>query len=84
MPGTPIKRARRGSVTLDDGIVIAFPKLTHPRAGLSHAQWRALSPVEKIEQQLRLSLDRMCEIMSQPWEVARLPADRRQDDPRGG
>jgi hypothetical protein len=27
-----------------------------------------LSPVEKIEQQLGLSLDQMCEIISRPWE----------------
>jgi hypothetical protein len=37
MLGSPIKRARRGPMNLDDGTGIAFPKLTHPRAGLSHA-----------------------------------------------
>jgi hypothetical protein len=63
-----IRRARKAPITLADGTVIAFPKLTHPRAGLSHAQWRALSPVEEIEQQLGLSLAQMCEIMSPPWE----------------
>jgi hypothetical protein len=68
MPGTPIKRARRSSITLADGTVIAFRKLRHPRAGLSHAQWRALSPVEKIERQLGLSLDQMIEIISRPCE----------------
>jgi hypothetical protein len=69
MPGTPIRRARKGPpITLADGTVIAFPKLTHPRAGLSHARWRALSPVEKIERQLGLSLDQMAEIISRPWE----------------
>jgi hypothetical protein len=31
-------------------------------------QWRALSPAERIERQLGLSLTQMCEIMSQPWE----------------
>jgi hypothetical protein len=36
MPGSPIRRARRGGIRLADGTVIAFPKLTHPRAGLSH------------------------------------------------
>ena len=55
-------------MTLADGTVIAFPKLTHPRAGLSHGEWRALSPVEKIERQLGLSLDQICEIMSRPWD----------------
>ena len=64
----PIRRARKAPITLADGTVIVFPKLTHPRAGLSHAQWRALSPVEKIERQLGLSLDQMAEIMSRPWE----------------
>jgi hypothetical protein len=68
MPGSPIRRARRGGIRLADGTVIAFPKLTHPRAGLSHTEWRALSPVEKIERQLGLSLDQVCEIMSRPWE----------------
>jgi hypothetical protein len=42
--------------------------LTYPRAGLSHAQWRALSPVEKIEPQLGLSLDQMVEIISRPLD----------------
>jgi hypothetical protein len=55
-------------MTLADGTVIAFPKLTHPRAGLSHARWRALSPVEKIERQLGLSLNQMAEIIARPWE----------------
>jgi hypothetical protein len=68
MAGCPIRRSRKAPITLADGTVIAFPKLTHPRAGLSHAQWRALSPVEKIERQLGLSLDQMCEIMSRPWD----------------
>jgi hypothetical protein len=68
MAGMPIRRARRGAIRLADGTVIAFPKLTHPRAGLSHARWRSLSPVEKIERQLGLSLAQMCEIMPRPWE----------------
>jgi hypothetical protein len=42
--------------------------LPHPRAGLSHAQWRALSPVEKIERQLGLSLAQMAEITVRPWK----------------
>ena len=68
MAGCPIRRARKRPITLADGTVIAFPKLTHLRAGLSHAQRRALSPMEKIEQQLGLNLDQICEIMSRPWE----------------
>jgi hypothetical protein len=46
---------------------IAFPRLTHPRAGLSHAQWRALGPAEKIERLFGMSLDDLYEIMS--WEA---------------
>jgi hypothetical protein len=57
MPGGPIRRARRGGIRLADGTVIAFPKLTHLSAGLSQAQRRALSPMEKIEQQLGLNLE---------------------------
>jgi hypothetical protein len=53
---------------LPRGTVVAFPKLTHQRAGLSHAQWRALSPLEKVERQLGLSLDQMAEIISRPWD----------------
>jgi hypothetical protein len=68
MAGRPIRRARKRPITLADGTIIAFPKLTHPRAGLSHAQWRGLSPVEKIERQLGLSLDQMAEIIARPWE----------------
>ena len=68
MPGTPIKRARRGGIRLADGTVIAFPKLTHPRAGLSHAEWRALSPGEKLERLFGISLEPMAEILA--WPVA--------------
>jgi hypothetical protein len=68
MLGRPIRRVHRGPITLADGTVLALPKLTHPRAGLSHAQWRTLSPLERIEQQLGLSLDELCEIMSRPWD----------------
>jgi hypothetical protein len=63
MPGTPIKRARRGGIRLADGTAIALPKLTHPRAGLSHAQWRALSPDEKLERLFGMSLERAAEIL---------------------
>jgi hypothetical protein len=47
MTGSPLKRQRKLGVPAADGSVIAFPRLTHPRAGLSNAQWRALSPGEK-------------------------------------
>jgi hypothetical protein len=42
--------------------------LTHPRAGLSHAQWRALGPAEKIERLFSMSLDDLYAIMSWPIE----------------
>jgi hypothetical protein len=64
MAGSPIKRQRKLGVRLDDGSVIAFPRLTHPRAGLSHAEWRALRPAEKIERLLNISLDHAAEILS--------------------
>ena len=53
-----------GAVCAADGSVIAFPRLTHPRAGLSHAKWRALGPGEKLERLFGMSLDDLYEIMS--------------------
>jgi hypothetical protein len=70
MAGSPLKRARRTPVSLADGTVIAFSLLNRPRAGLTHGQWRMLSPAERIERQLGsmgLSLDQCCEIVSWPW-----------------
>ena len=60
MLGTPIKRARRGGISLADSTVIAFPKLTHPHAGLLSS--------EKIERQLRLTPDQIVEAISRPWD----------------
>jgi hypothetical protein len=60
----------QAGIRADDGSVIAFPYLSHPRAGLSHAEWRALSPSEKIELLLDMSLDRAAEILT--WPVAEL------------
>jgi hypothetical protein len=70
MAGSPIRRARKADVRADDGSVIAFPRLTHPRAGLSHARWRALSPSEKLERLFGLSLDDIHEIQS--WPIGEL------------
>jgi hypothetical protein len=70
MAGSPLKRQRKLGVTAEDGGVIAFPRLTHPRAGLSHAQWRALGPAEKIERLFGMSLDDLYEIMS--WPIGEL------------
>jgi hypothetical protein len=66
MAGSPLKRQRKLGVTAEDGSVIAFPRLTHPRAGLSHAQWRTLGPAEKIERLFGMSLDDLYAIMSWP------------------
>jgi hypothetical protein len=75
MPGCPIRRARKAAVLAGDGSVIAFPRLTHPRAGLSHAVWRTLGPAKKVEHLLNISLDRAAEVLS--WEpVADLEAQR--------
>ena len=70
MAGSPLKRQRKLGVRDEDGSVIAFPRLSHPRAGLSHARWRALSPGEKLERLFGMSLDDICEIMS--WPVGEL------------
>ena len=66
MPGSPLKRQRKLGVRAEDGSVIPFPRFTHPRAGLSHAEWRALGPGEKLERLFNRSLDDLYEIMS--WE----------------
>jgi hypothetical protein len=70
MAGSPLKRQRKLGVTAEDGGVIALPWLTHPRAGLSHAQWRALGLAEKIERLFGVSLDDLYEIMS--WPIGEL------------
>ena len=70
MAGSPLKRQRKLGVQPEDGSVITFPRLSHPRAGLSHAQWRKLGPAEKIERLLGMSLDGLYEIMS--WPIAEL------------
>src|SRR6516164_7164640 len=67
MPGSRLKRQRNLGVRDKDGrVVIAFPHLSHPRAGLSHAEWHALGPGEKLERLFGISLDDLYEIMS--WE----------------
>ena len=74
MAGSPLKRQRRLGVRAEDGSVIAFPHLTHPRAGLSHTQWRMLGPAEKVERLFDMSLDDLFEIMS--WPRAELDPPR--------
>ena len=70
MAGSPLKRQRKAGIRADDDSVISFPYLSHPRAGLSHAEWRALGPGEKLERLFGMSLDDLYEIMS--WPIAEL------------
>ena len=71
MSGSPLKRQRKaGVVDPVTGELVPFPYLSHPRAGLSNAQWRALSPGEKIERLLNMPLDRAAEILT--WPLAEL------------
>jgi hypothetical protein len=70
MPGSPLKRQRKLGVRDEDGRVIAFPHLSHPRAGVSHAEWRALGPGEKLERLFGMSLDDLYEILS--WPIGEL------------
>jgi hypothetical protein len=70
MACSPLKRQRKLGVRADDGRVIGFPSLSHPRAGLSHAEWRALGPGEKLERLFDMSLDDLYEIMS--WPIGEL------------
>jgi hypothetical protein len=62
MAGSPLKRQRKAGIRAPDGSVIAFPRLTHPRAGLSNAQWRALSKIERL---LNMPLHRAAEILTE-------------------
>jgi hypothetical protein len=66
MAGSPLKRQRKLGVRADDGSVIAFPYL--PRAGLSHAEWRALGPGEKQLSHVR-STTRMLILMMLPQRL---------------
>ena len=68
MAGSPLKRARKLGVRAKDGSVINFPRLTHPRADLPHAEWRGLGPAEKLERLFSMSLDDLYAIMSWPIE----------------
>ena len=70
MAGSPLKRQRKTSFRDQDGSVISFPYLSHPRAGLSHAEWRALGPGEKLERLFGMSLDDLYDILS--WPIAEL------------
>jgi hypothetical protein len=63
MAGSPLKRARKQDVRLDDGTIIAFPYMPH--VAELPARWRHFSTAQKIEH--LIGLDRCCEILSWPW-----------------
>jgi hypothetical protein len=62
MAGSPLKRARKQGVRLDDGSVIAFPRM--PRVADLPPGWRHFSAGQKIEH--LIGLDRCYEILSWP------------------
>jgi hypothetical protein len=70
MAGSPLKRQRKLGVRAEDGTIITFPRLTHPRAGLSQAEWRTLGPAEKVERLFGMSLDDLYEMMA--WPIGEL------------
>ena len=62
MAGSPLKRARKQGVRLDDGTIIAFPYM--PRVADLQRGWADWSSAQKIEHLLGMSLDRAHEILS--------------------
>ena len=60
MAGSPLKRARRKGVRLDDGSIIAFPYM--PRVADLPSGWRHFTTAQKIEH--LIGLDRCEEILS--------------------
>jgi hypothetical protein len=62
MAGSPLKRARKQGVRLEDGSVIAFPYM--PRVADLPPGWRHFSAAQKIEH--LIGLDRCYEILSWP------------------
>jgi hypothetical protein len=60
MAGSPLKRARKQGIRLEDGSVIAFPYM--PRVADLPPGWRRFSAAQKIEH--LIGLDRCYEILS--------------------
>ena len=60
MAGSPLKRARKQGVRLEDGSLIAFPYM--PRVADLPPGWRHFSAAQKIEH--LIGLDRCYEILS--------------------
>jgi hypothetical protein len=62
MAGSPLKRARKKGIRLEDGSVIAFPYM--PRVADLPPGWRRFSAAQKIEH--LIGLDRCYDILSWP------------------
>jgi hypothetical protein len=60
MAGSPLKRARKQGVRLDDGSIIAFPYM--PRVADLPPGWRHFTAAQKIDH--LIGLDRCREILS--------------------
>jgi hypothetical protein len=63
MAGSPLKRARKQGIRLDDSSIVAFPRM--PRVAELPPGWRHLSAAQKIDH--LIGLDRCYEILSWPW-----------------
>jgi hypothetical protein len=62
MAGSPLKRARKQGIRLEDGSIIAFPYM--PRVADLPPGWRRFSAAQKIDH--LIGLDRCYEILSWP------------------
>jgi hypothetical protein len=63
MAGSPLKRARKQGIRLEDGSIVAFPYM--PRVADLPPGWRHFSTAQKIEH--LIGLDRCYELLSWPW-----------------
>jgi hypothetical protein len=66
----PLKRQRKDGIRAEDGSVIAFPRLTHPRAGLSNAPVARTLARREGRASASMPLDRVAEILR--WSPAEL------------
>jgi hypothetical protein len=80
MAGTPLKRARKQGVRLDDGTVIPFPYM--PRVADLPPGWRRFSTADKIKHLLRMNLDQVDDILS--WPITEVRCMVRASEPVAG
>jgi hypothetical protein len=71
MAGSPLKRARKQGIRLEDGSILAFPYM--PRVADLPPGWRHFSAGQKIEH--LIGLDRCYEVLS--WPITDLDPLRR-------